>query len=59
MEGFFSKLIMGIDWGDFGAFAIGALAFATFDLSAKALYDTEITKPIYRALNIQDRRIND
>jgi hypothetical protein len=46
------------DWWDFAAYAAGALAFGLYDQSAKALYDSGVTKPIYKALGIQDRRLN-
>lgn len=47
------------DWGDFGAYAVGALAFGAYDAAAKALYDSGATIPVYKALGIQDRRVAD
>lgn len=59
-----SELYQGIGWeqgtfdpGDFVAFGVGAIAWGLFDKSAKLLYDSGATKPIYNVLNIRDRRI--
>src|SRR3989338_3561026 len=46
------------DPGDFIAFGIGAAAWICFDRAAKALYRSGITKPFYKLLCINDRRIS-
>ena len=42
---------------DYLAFLAGSVFWALFDKSAKALYDSGATKPIYKMLGIQDRRL--
>lgn len=44
------------DPGDFVAMSIGVPIWLAYDGSAKILYKSGITKPIYKALGIQDRR---
>ncbi len=45
------------DPGDFAAYGVGLVGWVAYDKAAKALYDSGITKPLYRVLGIQDRRI--
>lgn len=52
----FSRLPGTFDWGDFGAYAVGTAFWAVFEGSAKALHDSGITVPIYRALGIKHRK---
>lgn len=43
---------------DFAAFGLGGTLFWAFDRTAKAIYDSGMTMPLYSMLGIQDRRIS-
>ena len=53
----FGAIESGFDWIDFPAYAIGSISYLGLDLSAKILYYSGLTKPIYQVLGIQDRRV--
>lgn len=42
---------------DFIAYGVGVLAWYLVDYSAKKLYDSGLTRPLYRVLHIRDRRV--
>lgn len=44
------------DWGDFAAYGLGAAAWVVFDRTAKAVHDSGLTLPIYRALKIKHKK---
>ena len=44
------------DLGDLVAYGVGVSVWMGFDKSAQALYDSNLTKPIYKVMRIQDRR---
>lgn len=44
------------DAGDIAAYTVGALGWAAFEGTAKAMHDSGLTLPIYRVLGIQHRK---
>lgn len=44
------------DVGDIAAYVVGAIGWAAFEGTAKAIHDSGLSLPVYRALGIQHRK---